>query len=611
MKFYQYLKKHFHKIFLELFDSQQIFSISKDLAKHNKKVFNELPLTYKMKIKKEKAKLLLGEKTKRMNIDILQANATNDSVYNYNNYKLNAELELEEKSNPTNKNNIINKAYNESSSNSSNDKKTKKNSLPLNDLLNHNEVEENINNNFNNKKENYNNNCNDNNNKLNLQNQEIKKSINKITNFHNLKNTFQALNEIKEKEFARTKNINFSKNKENEKSNSDSEFDFTSDLHLKEGKDYIIENDKLIILNDNPDEKTKKEIRILRNRISAQKSRDRNKMELREFKQFSNTLSTENEYLKGQLGQKETESLLLKIRIKNFEEKLCENCQHLITFDPKKPKSSADFDKSIINRDNKNNFYNITHNNSSNNSIDNSKNINIINHIDNKTNTRNYNFNNINNNSNDDNYNNNAGYSPNIIDISSASRRNFSNNLKIGVFAGLLVILFVLGCVLWGQFDEINSKITRQLFSLYDGKLTKSSNSGLIQNTNKNIKAKIFNITKNYPIVKYGKANDTNLTQSQNKKISSNNDKNQNINYNKVSGKSKGSKALEKITSKLAEYNFSRYNLENLKNFLRKKKSEFLANIAKKLHEKTVGFNKDIENVDKKKMEIGKFLWIN
>ncbi len=68
------------------------------------------------------------------------------------------------------------------------------------------------------------------------------------------------------------KNLNefskiYSLKKYKRENKSDSENDFCFDLHLKDGKDYLIENDKLIILTNNPDEKTKKEIRILRNRI--------------------------------------------------------------------------------------------------------------------------------------------------------------------------------------------------------------------------------------------------------------------------------------------------------------------------------------------------------
>ncbi len=243
------------------------------------------------------------------------------------------------------------------------------------------------------------------------------------------------------------KNLNefskiYSLKKYKRENKSDSENDFCFDLHLKDGKDYLIENDKLIILTNNPDEKTKKEIRILRNRISAQKSRDRKKNELREFKEFSNILYNENQYLKCKINEKEEETEGLKKHIRNYENNLCDQCQYLKNFKEIKIKS----DDAIRKKSNiTNKSYNI-HNLNNKDSFTSQNTINLSDQIN----------------------------PPSLIDISVATRRNFSNNIKIGVFSGLLVIFFVLSCVLWGQFDEINMKITRKLFSFYDGKLVNS-----------------------------------------------------------------------------------------------------------------------------------------
>ena len=73
---------------------------------------------------------------------------------------------------------------------------------------------------------------------------------------------------------------------------------------------------------------------------------------------------------------------------------------------------------------------------------------------------------------------------PTMVDISNATRRNISNNLRLGVFSGVLLLVFIIGCLVWGQLDEINSTITRKLFSLYDKNInnlnfTKSPNKPL------------------------------------------------------------------------------------------------------------------------------------
>jgi hypothetical protein len=68
---------------------------------------------------------------------------------------------------------------------------------------------------------------------------------------------------------------------------------------------------------------TKKEIKMLRNRISAQKSRDRKKKEFDELKVISQNIINENQYMKKELENKNKELSELKEKIS----KLCGNCK--------------------------------------------------------------------------------------------------------------------------------------------------------------------------------------------------------------------------------------------------------------------------------------------
>jgi len=476
---------------------------------------SKLALSDKMKIKKEKTKYLLGEKTKRMNFE-------------YSNKIQNDALNLNEEADSIK--NKINQIKENSKSNNFRFNLNDKNYIQY--IGNSNFI-----------------NCN----KLSVQKNKI--------NYENFNNKII--------EFPKIQHFKYSINKEKE-FNSESDFDLCSDLAIQEGEDYIIENEKLIILNDNLDEKTKKEIKILRNRISAQKSRDRKKFELRQFKQFSNTLYCENENLKNRLSENEEENLNLKKCIKHIKENLCERCQNLKNYEPKK------FSKCKV------------------------KSNNILNDIDfNKRTDK------------------TIIQNPNIIDISSASRRNFSTNLKVGVFSSILVILFVFGCILWGQLDKLNSTITRQLFSLYDGNLIKaniksekhknhdgvnSENNPETNNKSNNIH-KIFNVTKYYPIVKFNK-NLTNYTVNsyRNKKYKKAN-KNKLNNFNNDSN----FKALDKLNNKIADYNIYKYNYEILKNFLNRKKNEFLGSISNKIYDMTLGLNKALKGTINNNVEIGYF----
>ena len=140
----------------------------------------------------------------------------------------------------------------------------------------------------------------------NLENDKINSSIEDYVPYYNKENNISD-NEKKANKINNTNNSNILIN-----TSTNSNFDLNISNSDKEPKDYIIEDDKLIIINDKLDEKTKKEIRILRNRISAQKSRDRKKIELKEFKHFSNNLYDENQSLKNEINKKEQEFLLLK-----------------------------------------------------------------------------------------------------------------------------------------------------------------------------------------------------------------------------------------------------------------------------------------------------------
>lgn len=379
----------------------------------------------------------------------------------------------------------------------------------------------------------------------NLENDKINSSIEDYIPNYKKENNISD-NEKKANKINNTNNSNILIN-----TSTNSNFDLNISNSDKEPKDYIIEDDKLIIINDKLDEKTKKEIRILRNRISAQKSRDRKKIELKEFKHFSNNLYDENQSLKNEINKKEQEFLLLKKKIKNYENNLCEKCKYLKNYEPIHP-----------------------------------------NFIQNKIIKSQNNF------------------PSTIVDISNATRRNISNNLRLGVFSGVLLLVFIIGCLVWGQLDEINTTITRKLFYLYDRNInnlnfTKSPNKPLniISQDGNNIegirKDKIFNITKKYPIVKYNKSNLNNLTDKGNKSKE---------NFGNV-------KILDKFSNKLADYNINKYTIDVIKSFLNRKKNEFLLKITKKLYQINSNiddfFGQDYKNIEKiknLKVESNEFL---
>lgn len=77
---------------------------------------------------------------------------------------------------------------------------------------------------------------------------------------------------------------------------------------------------------------SKKETKMLRNRVSAQRSRDRKKKEMDSLKQFAQKLLDDNSYLKKELEEKENEIT----NIKESLSKLCSSCSNSFGFDTEK-----------------------------------------------------------------------------------------------------------------------------------------------------------------------------------------------------------------------------------------------------------------------------------
>jgi hypothetical protein len=127
---------------------------------------------------------------------------------------------------------------------------------------------------------------------------KTKKMLEKKTNRNNNNNN----NEISLKEEINNKNSKNSKNK-NSINNNNNNFNDLDKNNL-----------------------SKKELKMLRNRLSAQRSRDRKKKEFDELKTLTKNLLTENEKLKNEILQKDSIINKLKDILKN----LCPNCLDLI-----------------------------------------------------------------------------------------------------------------------------------------------------------------------------------------------------------------------------------------------------------------------------------------
>jgi hypothetical protein len=182
------------------------------------------------------------------------------------------------------------------------------------------------------------------------------------------------------------------------KRNCDTEED--NSLHAStESKNYIIEEEKLIPLSDKLDSLTKKEIKILRNRMSAQKSRDRKKRELEELKVLSQDLKKENKILKDKLSNAEIEIILLKRKIKSFSN--LQNNEQVLSCSE---------------------LIDVNQNNNRNNS------------------------NNVPINSNN--------LSTTVVDLSNSSRNNFNQRSKFGLLAGIILVCLIICCLQFSQFSR-------------------------------------------------------------------------------------------------------------------------------------------------------------
>ena len=90
--------------------------------------------------------------------------------------------------------------------------------------------------------------------------------------------------------------------------------------NLEENKNYVIIDDKIIIKKENLSKKEKDEIRKIKNRISAQKSRD-------EQKNILYSLKRENDYYKNEIKNLRDEIIKKEEIINNLSLNLCENCK--------------------------------------------------------------------------------------------------------------------------------------------------------------------------------------------------------------------------------------------------------------------------------------------
>ena len=143
------------------------------------------------------------------------------------------------------------------------------------------------------------------------------------------------------------------------------------------------------------DKLKKKEIKIIRNRISAQKSRAKQKMELSELRNSTNNLSQENNSLKSKLKEKEDELSFISSVIK-----YCSNCSTIL-YDEENMKLSYS----------PNNYEE------------------IINTKRNK--------------------------SLRVIENSSATENNLnSSRIKLGLLSGMFLFVFLIGCIALFPFNQ-------------------------------------------------------------------------------------------------------------------------------------------------------------
>lgn len=173
---------------------------------------------------------------------------------------------------------------------------------------------------------------------------------------------------------------------------------------------------------------SKKELKMLRNRISAQKSRDRKKKEMDDLKLITQELFNQNIKLKKQLEEKEN-------KISEFKEmfnSLCDNCRGKLNSLNSKNKNSGNYlleeNKLFLNSFNNNNKY-----------LDVGESI----ELSKKTNCAelNKNINDLKNNL----ISNKRSRAVDFPTIMNNGNRKISSNVKCGIMTGFLVIACIVG----------------------------------------------------------------------------------------------------------------------------------------------------------------------
>ena len=119
--------------------------------------------------------------------------------------------------------------------------------------------------------------------------------------------------------------------------------------NLEENKNYVIIDDKIIKKTENLSKKEKEEIRKIKNRISAQKSRDEQKFILYSLKR-------ENDYFKNKIKNLTDEIIKKDEIINNLSSNLCENCKKKLIINNNNKYIIEDNNNKINN--NNNNFIN-------------------------------------------------------------------------------------------------------------------------------------------------------------------------------------------------------------------------------------------------------------
>ena len=140
---------------------------------------------------------------------------------------------------------------------------------------------------------------------------------------------------------------------------------------------------------------SKRKFIMLRNRISAQRSRDRKKKEMDELKIISRNLFNENCYLKKEIEKKDRELTQFKDKLQN----ICKNCDNTLVI---KSNEKENISSSLVNQP-------------------------------------------------DQNTNNRLRYS--LVDL---SRRNLSNSYKYSLMTGFLVVVCLIGTLAWQSVSSMN-----------------------------------------------------------------------------------------------------------------------------------------------------------